>query len=65
MIRDSDIRNVVLIKAAIGKLKGKVDLFLPTTRHLHSPGIMQSVLDFVPFTISGLLPDITELTDIS
>ena len=51
MIRDSDIRNVVLIKAAVGKSEGKVDLFLPTTRHLHSPSIMRSDLDFVPFSI--------------
>ena len=60
MIIDSDIRNIVLTKAAVGKSVGEVDLFLPTTRHLHSPSIMQSDDDFVPVKIPVIALDTFE-----
>ena len=60
MIKDSDIKNIILIKSAVGKLNGSVDLFLPTTPHLHSPSIMQSDPTFVPFQIPVITLDTFE-----
>ncbi len=51
MIKASDIRNIVLTKAAVGKSNGTVNLFLPNTPHLHSPSIMPSDVDFVPVRV--------------
>lgn len=60
MIRNSNIENIVLTKAAVGKSEGTVDLFLPTTRYLHSPSIMKSDVDFVPFQIPVVTLDAFE-----
>jgi FkbM family methyltransferase len=38
----SNIANIVLTKAAVGKTNGTVPLFLPTTRSLHSPSVLRS-----------------------
>lgn len=46
-----EAHNVVLTKAAVGKAKGSVSLFLPTTRHLHSPSILKSDPSFVPIEV--------------
>lgn len=51
MIIDSDVKNVVLVKAAIGQTEGTVDLYMPNTEYLHSPSIMQSDADFVAIRI--------------
>ncbi|MBU1730686.1 FkbM family methyltransferase [Patescibacteria group bacterium] len=51
MIKDSMHQNVLLTKAAVGRETGNVSLFLPTTRHLHSPSILQSDPDFVPVSV--------------
>ena len=51
MIVDSNIKNVVLIKAAVGQSEGTVDLYMPNTEYLHSPSIMQSDIDFTPIQI--------------
>ncbi len=56
-IRDSNIQNIVLKKAAVGKTEGVVDLLLPTTRHLHSPSIMKSDPDFIPFQVPVITLD--------
>jgi FkbM family methyltransferase len=50
-IEDSILQNVILTKAAVGKENGNVSLFLPTTRHLHSPSILQSDPGFVPIQV--------------
>lgn len=51
MIKDSMHQNVILTKAAVGRATGNTSLFLPTTRNLHSPSILQSDPDFVPVPI--------------
>jgi len=57
MIKRSDISNVILTKSAVGKINGSVNLFLPTTRHLHSPSIMESDPGFVPLQIPVITLD--------
>ena len=57
MIKDSKIENVVLTKAAVGREAGHVSLFMPTTRYLHSPSILQSNPDFVPVSIPVIALD--------
>ncbi len=42
MIHESNIHNIDLIKAAVGEKNGFVNLFLPTTKYLYSPSIMES-----------------------
>ena len=65
MIRDSHIENVVLTKAAVGKANGSVDLFLPTTSHLHSPSILKSDPTFMPHKIAVVALDAFEpLSDV-
>jgi FkbM family methyltransferase len=51
MIKDSNLQNVLLTKAAVGRATGNTSLFLPTTRNLHSPSILQSDPDFVPVPV--------------
>ena len=51
MIGDSMLQNIILTKAAVGKDKGDVSLFLSTTPHLHSPSILKSDLGFVPIQV--------------
>jgi len=51
MIEDTAHQNVILTKAAVGRKTGNASLFLPTTRHLHSPSILQSDPDFVPVPV--------------
>lgn len=60
MIKESDIQNVILTKAAVGKANGSADLFLPTTRNLHSPSIMKSDPGFIPFQIPVITLDTFE-----
>ena len=50
-IADSGIQNIVLKRAAVGSKNGSVSLFLPTTRHLHSPSILKSDPGFIPIEI--------------
>jgi len=40
MIKDSMHQNVILTKAAVGRMTGNTSLFLPTSRNLHSPSIL-------------------------
>ena len=56
-IRDSVIRNVTLTKAAVGKKNGTVSLFMPTTRYVHSPSVMQSDPGFVPIHVPVIALD--------
>jgi len=51
MIKDSMHQNVILTKAAVGRATGNISLFLPTTRNLHSPSILQSDPGFVPVPV--------------
>jgi FkbM family methyltransferase len=60
MIVDSNIKNVVLVKAAVGQSEGFVDLYMPNTAYLHSPSIMQSDKDFIPFQIPVITLDTFE-----
>ena len=57
MIEDNMLQNVILTKAAVGMENGNVSLFLPTTRHLHSPSIMQSDAGFVPVQVPVIALD--------
>lgn len=50
-IRDAAVHSIVLTKAAVGKGKGSVSLYLPTTQYLHSPSILQSDSAFVPIQV--------------
>ncbi len=50
-IRDSHLTNVLLTKAAVGKTNGEVELFMPTTRHLHSPSIIPNDPEFAPLRV--------------
>jgi FkbM family methyltransferase len=51
MIKDSMHQNVILTKTAVGRATGNTSLFLPTSRNLHSPSILQSDSDFVPVSV--------------
>jgi hypothetical protein len=51
------LKNVILTKAAVGKENGNVSLFLPSTRHLHSPSILQSDPGFVPIPVPVIALD--------
>jgi FkbM family methyltransferase len=57
MIKDSKLQNVLLTKAAVGRESGNVSLFLPTTRHLHSPSILYSDPGFVPVQVPVIALD--------
>ena len=57
MIKDSMHQNVILTKAAVGRTTGNTSLFLPTTRDLHSPSILQSDPGFVPFPVPVIALD--------
>jgi len=57
MIEDSMFQNIILTKAAVGKENGNASLFLPTTRHLHSPSIFQSDPRFVPIQVPVIALD--------
>lgn len=50
-IRSTPLDNVVLTKAAVGKDAGEVELFLPNTKHLHSPSILHSDDAFEPIKV--------------
>jgi FkbM family methyltransferase len=66
MIKDSNLQNVLLTKAAVGREPSNVSLFLPTTRHLHSPSILYSDPSFVPIKVPVLaLDDFMPLESIS
>jgi len=56
-ITDSMIQNVTLTKAAVGKKNGTVSLFMPTTRYVHSPSVMQSDPSFVPIHVPVIALD--------
>ena len=56
MIRESSIQNIELTKAAVGKSEGTVDLFLPTTRHLHSPATRTDARQAPPVCPAGTSP---------
>jgi len=60
MIKESNIQNVMLIKSAVGKENGTVNLFLPNTRYLHSPSILTSDPSFVPLQIPVITLDTFE-----
>jgi FkbM family methyltransferase len=51
MIALSKVDNITLVKAALGKEKGTVTLYMPNTDGLHSPSIMKSDDDFKPIEI--------------
>jgi FkbM family methyltransferase len=51
MIALSKVNNITLVKAAVGKEKGVVTLYLPDTQELHSPSIMKSDDKFIPVEI--------------
>jgi FkbM family methyltransferase len=57
MIMDSNLQNVLLTKAAVGREAGNVSLFLPTTRHLHSPSVLYSDPNFVPIKVPVIALD--------
>lgn len=57
MIEDSMLQNVILTKAAVGRDTGNVSLFLPTTRHLHSPSVLKSDPGFVPIQVPVIALD--------
>jgi FkbM family methyltransferase len=57
MIEESLLHNVILSKAAVGKISGSVPLFLPNTPELHSPSILQSDLNFVPVQVPMIALD--------
>ena len=59
-ITASDIRNVRLIRAAVGRENGQVPLFLPTTRYLHSPSIIESDRSFQPLSVPMIALDLFE-----
>jgi FkbM family methyltransferase len=50
-IASSNLKNVLLTKAAVGKEDGEASIFLPTTRHLHSPSMLKSDPGFVPVKV--------------
>jgi len=56
-IKDAAVHNIVLTKAAVGKGKGSVSLYLPTTQYLHSPSILQSDSAFVPIQVPVIALD--------
>ncbi|MHB9069817.1 MAG: FkbM family methyltransferase [Sedimentisphaerales bacterium] len=57
MIKDSKLEHILLTKAAVGREPGKVSLFLPTTRYLHSPSILYSDPGFVPVQVPVIALD--------
>jgi len=57
MINDSMLQNVVLTKAAVGRENGNASLFLPNTRHLHSPSILHSDPAFIPVQVPVIALD--------
>jgi FkbM family methyltransferase len=64
-IKTSSLKNVILTKAAVGKECGTVDLYIPTTRHLHSPSILKNDPSFIPIKVPVVvLDDFEPLKDI-
>lgn len=65
MITNSMAKNIILTKAAVGKETGNVTLYLPVTRHLHSPSILESDPSFVPIEVPLIkLDDFAQLEDV-
>lgn len=56
-IKDAAVHNILLTKAAVGREKGSASLFLPTTKYLHSPSILQSDPTFVPIQVPVIALD--------
>lgn len=52
-----NINNIILIKAAVGKANGTVELQLPTTKYLHSPSIIKSDSTFVAHKVPVIALD--------
>jgi FkbM family methyltransferase len=50
-INDSNLSNIVLTRAAVGRKTGSATLFLPTTRNLHSPSVLESDPGFIPIQV--------------
>jgi FkbM family methyltransferase len=59
-IEESGIDNVLLTKAAVGSEAGSVSLFLPTTKYLHSPSILESDSGFIPIQVPIVALDFFE-----
>jgi FkbM family methyltransferase len=57
MIIDSNIQNVLLTKAALGKTDSTVELFMPTSKNLHSPSLMRSDPGFMPLKVPVIALD--------
>jgi FkbM family methyltransferase len=51
MISKSLHRNIILTKAAVGNISGDIQLYLPNSRELHSPSILQSDSKFSPINV--------------
>jgi FkbM family methyltransferase len=56
-IRESGLSNVILTRAALGKIASTVSLFLPNTPHLHSPSILPTDTAFRPIQVPVLRLD--------
>lgn len=56
-INNTGLHNVKLTKAAVGKELGVVSLYIPTTRHLHSPSILKNDPSFVPIEVPVIVLD--------
>ena len=56
-VNDTGIDNVTLIKAAVGKEAGYVNLYLPTTKYLHSPSVLPSDPDFIAHQVPVVVLD--------
>jgi FkbM family methyltransferase len=59
-ILSSELANVVLTKAAVGKENASVPLFLPTGRSLHSPSILRSDPGFLEVQVPVVALDCFE-----
>lgn len=56
-VNDTGIANVALIKAAVGKEAGYINLYLPTTKYLHSPSVLHSDPDFIAHKVPVVVLD--------
>lgn len=57
MIKDSCLRNVTLVKSAVGNQNGTIDLFMPTINNLHSPSGFRSDTQYLPIIVGMLKLD--------
>lgn len=57
MIQNSPNKNIILTKAAVGKVNGTVELQLPNTKYLHSPSIIKSDPTFVAHKVPVIALD--------